>query len=121
MVRSAVSRRGVKVLANSKGPVSTAWNDPHGTGSARQRHDDGTHSVEQHRNRQESLRILAKRYGIDQKTVAKRKAADLGSGSSDWPLEPKSAVLSLEEEAVIVAFRKHTLMIVSALQPTIPH
>jgi transposase-like protein len=68
---------------------------------------------------------LAKRYGINQKTVAKWKkrvsVADLPTG----PKEPKSTVLSIEEEAVIVAFRKHTLLPLDdclyALQPTIPH
>ena len=74
---------------------------------------------------QESLRALAKRYGINQKTVAKWKkrvsVADLPTG----PKEPKSTVLSIEEEAIIVAFRKHTLLPLDdclyALQPTIPH
>jgi transposase InsO family protein len=74
---------------------------------------------------QKSLRALAKRYGINQKTVAKWKkrvsVADLPTG----PKEPKSTVLSIEEEAVIVAFRKHTLLPLDdclyALQPTIPH
>jgi hypothetical protein len=76
-------------------------------------------------NSQESLRALAKRYGINQKTVVKWKGrtsvADLPTG----PKEPKSTVLSIEEEAVIVAFRKHTLLPLDdclyALQPTIPH
>ena len=76
-------------------------------------------------NSQESLRALAKRYGINQKTVAKWKkrtsVADLPTG----PKEPKSTVLSIEEEAIIVAFRKHTLLPLDdclyALQPTIPH
>lgn len=53
---------------------------------------------------QESLRHLAKRYGINPKTVAKwRKrasVADLPTG----PKEPKSSVLSAEEKALIVAF-----------------
>ena len=74
---------------------------------------------------QESLRALAKRYGVNQKTVAKWKkrtaVADLPTG----PREPKSTVLSVEEEAVIVAFRRHTLLPLDdclyALQPTIPH
>lgn len=76
-------------------------------------------------NSQESLRKLAKRYGIDPKTVAKWKGrtsvADLPTG----PKDPKSTVLSTEEEAVIVAFRKHTLLPLDdclyALQPTIPN
>lgn len=52
---------------------------------------------------------MAKRYGINQKTVAKWRerasVADLPTG----PRDPRSTVLSPEEEAV------------SALQPTIPH
>lgn len=76
-------------------------------------------------NSQESLRALSKRYGINQKTVAKwRKrtsVVDLPTG----PREPHSTVLSIEEEAIIVAFRKHTLLPLDdclyALQPTIPH
>ena len=72
---------------------------------------------------QESLRALAKRYGINQKTVAKWKkrssVADLPTG----PKEAHSTVLSLE--AIIVAFRRHTLLPLDdclyALQPTIPH
>ena len=74
---------------------------------------------------QESLRALAKRYGINPKTVAKWKkrtsCADLPTG----PKDAKSTVLSLEEEAIIVAFRRHTLLPLDdclyALQATIPH
>jgi len=74
---------------------------------------------------QKSLRALAKRYGINQKTVAKWKkrssVADLRTG----PKEPRSTVLSGEEEAIIVAFRRHTLLPLDdclySLQPTIPH
>ena len=74
---------------------------------------------------QESLRALARRYGINQKTVAKWKkrssVADLRTG----PKEPRSTVLSVDEEAIIVAFRRHTLLPLDdclyALQPTIPH
>ena len=47
--------------------------------------------------------------------------ADLPTG----PKEPRSTVLSIEEEAIIVAFRRHTLLPLDdclyALQPTIPH
>jgi transposase-like protein len=74
---------------------------------------------------QESLRALAGRHGINQKTVAKWKnrtsATDLPTG----PKEPRSTVLSVEDEAIIVAFRRHTLLPLDdclyALQPTIPH
>ena len=74
---------------------------------------------------QESLRALAKRHGINPKTVAKWKkrssVADLPTG----PKQPTSTVLSIEEEAIVVAFRRHTLLPLDdclyALQPTIPH
>ena len=76
-------------------------------------------------NSQESLRALSSRYGINQKTVAKWKnrtsVADVPTG----PKDPKSTVLSIAEEAVIVAFRRHTLVplddCLSSLQPSIPH
>ncbi|TWG67329.1 hypothetical protein L610_001000000040 [Aminobacter sp. J44] len=48
---------------------------------------------------QESLRVLAKRYGINQKTVANWKKRP---SVADLPTGPKT-VLSLEEEALIVA------------------
>jgi hypothetical protein len=63
---------------------------------------------------QESLRALAGRWGINQRTVAKWKrrtsVADLPTG----PQGPRSTVLSVEDEAVIVAFRRHTLWPVAA-------
>src|SRR6202007_3066554 len=74
---------------------------------------------------QASLRALAKRYGINQKTVAKWKkrtsSADLPTG----PRDPKSTSLSIDDEAIIAAFRKHTLLPLDdclyALQATVPH
>ena len=74
---------------------------------------------------QASLRALAKRYGINPKTVAKwRQRASV----ADRPTGPKAAestVLSIEEEAIVVAFRRHTLLPLDdclyALQATIPH
>ena len=61
-------------------------------------------------NSQESLRGLAKRYGINQKTVAKWKQRRTVADRSTGPKEAKSTVLSIEEEAIIVAFRRHTLL-----------
>src|ERR1043166_7305504 len=73
---------------------------------------------------QASLRALAKRYGINPKTVAKWRRSSV----ADRPTGPKAAkstVLSIEEEAVVVAFRRHTLLplddCLSALQAKIPH
>jgi hypothetical protein len=71
---------------------------------------------------QESLRGLSKRYGINQKTVAKWKKR---GSVADLPKDPKWKVLSVEEEAIIVAFRHHTLLPLDdclyTLQLTIPH
>ncbi len=72
-----------------------------------------------------SLRQLAKRYGINPKTVAKWKARSVTADQRTGPREPRSTVLSADEEEVVVAFRRHTLLPLDdclyALQPTIPH
>jgi hypothetical protein len=61
-------------------------------------------------NSKASLRVLSKRYGINPKTVAKWKrrasVADLRTG----PKDPKSTSLSIEDEAIVIAFRKHTIL-----------
>ena len=76
-------------------------------------------------NSQESLRSLSKRYGINPKTVAKWKKRGFVSDLATGPKDPKSTVLSIEDEAIIIAFRRHTLLALDdclyALQPTIPH
>src|SRR3974390_2139798 len=76
-------------------------------------------------NSQASLRALAKRYGVNQKTVAKWKKRSSVSDERTGPKDPHSTVLSPEDEAIIVAFRKHTLLPLDdclyALQATIPH
>jgi transposase InsO family protein len=73
----------------------------------------------------ESLRALSKRYGINPKTVAKWRKRDSLADRPTGPTQPKSSVLSVEEEAVVVAFRRHTLLPLDdclyALQATIPH
>ena len=76
-------------------------------------------------NSQASLRGLAKRYGINPKTVAKWKHRASVADQPTGPRAPHSTVLSGEEEAIVVAFRRHTLLPLDdclyALQPTIPH
>jgi hypothetical protein len=73
---------------------------------------------------QASLRALSKRYGINQKTVAKWKRRTSVVDVPTGPKDARSTVLSVAEEAVVVAFRKHTLLPLDdclyALQPTIP-
>jgi len=75
-------------------------------------------------NSQESLRALAGRYGINQKTVAKWKKRSSVSDAPTGPKDPRSTILTIEEEAIVVAFRKHTLLPLDdclyALQATIP-
>src|ERR671919_2091824 len=74
---------------------------------------------------QESLRVLARRHGINPKTVAKWKKRPSVQDERTGPKEPRSTVLTLEQEAIVVAFRRHTLLPLDdclyALQPTIPH
>ena len=76
-------------------------------------------------NSQESLKNLANRYGVNVKTIDKWRKRDYVSDTPMGPKERKSTVLTSEEEAMIVAFRKHTLLPLDyclyALQETIPH
>ena len=72
---------------------------------------------------QESLQTLAARHGVDPKTVAKWRKRPTVQDARMGP-EPASTVLTAEEEAVAVAFRRHTLLplddCLCALQATIP-
>ena len=74
---------------------------------------------------QESLRVLAKRHGINPKTVAKWKKRSSVADQRTGPTQPRSTVLTVGEEAIVVAFRRHTLLPLDdclyALQPTIAH
>ena len=74
--------------------------------------------------RQESVRALAKRYGVSPTTVQKWRKRSTTADAPMGPKEPRSTVLS-QEEAIIVAFRRHTLLPLDdclyGLQPTIPH
>lgn len=57
---------------------------------------------------QKSLKALAEHYGINQKTVAKwRKRSSVADLPTD-PKEPKSMVLSTEDDAIVVTLRRHT-------------
>jgi transposase InsO family protein len=74
---------------------------------------------------QESIAKLARRYDLNPKTVAKWKKRAHVTDAPMGPKQPRSTVLSTEEEALIVAFRKHTLLPLDdclyALQATLPH
>lgn len=71
------------------------------------------------------LKDLAVQYGLNQKTVAKWRKRSFVHNAPMGPKAPRSTVLSTEEEAVVVAFRRHTLLPLDdclyALQATIPH
>ena len=68
---------------------------------------------------------LSERYGLNPKTVAKWKKRSFVHDAPMGPKEVRSTVLSKEEEVMIVAFRKLTLLPLDdclyALQSTIPH
>ena len=74
--------------------------------------------------RTESLQKLAKRFGIDPKTVAKWRSRTTTEEAVRGP-KPASAVLTPAEEAAIVLFRQQTLLPLDdclyTLQEAIPH
>jgi transposase InsO family protein len=73
---------------------------------------------------QASLLKLAERYGINPKTVRKWRRRSFVADAPMGPKQRRSTVLSPEQEALIVAFRKHALLPLDdclyALQATIP-
>ncbi len=101
----------------------------YGTNFTRQRHNDSATTTAVVRraiqHSQESLMALAKRYDIHPKTVAKWRGRQSVDDCQTGPVNPHSTVLSIEEEAIIVAFRRHTLLPLDdclyALQATIAH
>ena len=56
------------------------------------------------------LKELAARHGLNHKTVAKWRKRAFVNDAPMGPKTPHSTVLSSKEEAIIVAFRKHTLL-----------
>jgi transposase InsO family protein len=75
--------------------------------------------------RQESVRALARRYGVSPTTIQKWRGRSTTADAKMGPKEARSTVLTPEDEAIIVAFRRHTLLPLDdclyGLQPTIPH
>jgi transposase-like protein len=85
-----------------------------------------THAVRAALQRsQASLATLSKEFGINPKTVAKWRKRQTVEDQKTGPKEPRSTVLSETDEAMIVAFRRHTLLPLDdclyALQASIPH
>ena len=84
-----------------------------------------THAVRAALQRSKApLKELAAQHGLNLKTVAKWRKRAFVHDAAMGPKSPRSTVLTTEEEAVIVAFRRHTLLPLDdclyALQPTIP-
>lgn len=76
-------------------------------------------------NSQKGIAKLADAFSLNPNTILKWKKRDFQHDAPMGPKEIRSTVLSKEEEALIVAFRKHTLLPLDdclyALQATIPH
>ncbi len=76
-------------------------------------------------NSKESIAKLSKCYNLKPKTIIKWRKRSFTKDAGMGPKHPRSTVLTLEEEAIIVAFRKHTLLPLDyclyALQTSIPH
>lgn len=68
---------------------------------------------------------MAARYDLNAKTVAKWRKRTSVEDARMGPRQPHSTVLSREQEVMIVAFRKQTLLPLDdclyALQPSIPN
>lgn len=84
-----------------------------------------TRSERRYGDRKLRSQDLSERHGRNPKTVAKWKKRDFVHDAPVGPKEIRSTVLSREEEAMIVAFRKHTLLPLDdclyALRSIIPH
>ncbi|CAA9489033.1 MAG: Mobile element protein [uncultured Sphingomonadaceae bacterium] len=85
-----------------------------------------THAVRAALQRSKApLKELAAQHGLNPKTVAKWRKRAFVHDAAMGPKSPRSTVLTAEEEAAAVAFRRHTLLPLDdclyALQATIPH
>jgi len=68
---------------------------------------------------------LSRELGINPKTVAKWRKRQAAEDRKTGPRDARSTVLGAQEEAMLVAFGRHTLLPLDdclyALQPAIPH
>ena len=73
---------------------------------------------------QEATRVLATRYGLNPKTVAKWRRRTSTADAPMGPSRPRSSVLSEAEEAIVVEFRRRTLLplddVLGCLREAIP-
>ena len=73
---------------------------------------------------QETTRALVARYGLNPKTVAKWRKRATTADRPMGPARPRSTVLSEVEEAIVVDFRRRTLLplddVLGCLREAIP-
>ena len=73
---------------------------------------------------QEATRRLAARYGLNPKTIAKWRRRSSTADAPMGPSRPRSSVLSETEEAIVVEFRRRTLLplddVLGCLREAIP-
>ncbi|GEL44831.1 hypothetical protein MEX01_54220 [Methylorubrum extorquens] len=69
------------------------------------------------------MRAAAERYGVSPTTVQKWRGRETSADARMGPKEARFTVLSPEEEAIVVAFRRHILLpsddCLDALQPSV--
>ena len=74
---------------------------------------------------QESIRALARRFGVSPTTNQKWRKRTTTTDAAMGPKKPRSTVLTPEHEAIVVAFRRHTLLpwdeCLYTLQPCTPY
>jgi transposase-like protein len=59
---------------------------------------------------QASIAALSRELGVNPKTVAKWRKRETVADRETGPKEPRSTVITQAEEAMVVAFRRHTLL-----------
>ena len=73
----------------------------------------------------EKTSVLAERYGLTRTTVTKWRARTSTADAPMGPRNPRSTVLTLIEEAMIVEFRRRTLLplddVMGCLKDSIPN
>src|SRR3712207_3503308 len=73
---------------------------------------------------QEATRVLAARYGLNPKTVTKWRGRTTTADQPMGPSRPRSTVLTEAEEAIVVEFRRRTLLplddVLGCLRESIP-
>lgn len=77
-----------------------------------------------HQAAQETTRALATRYGLNPKTVARWRGRTDTADAPMGPRRPRSTVLTEAEEAIVIEFRRRTLLplddVLGCLRETIP-